>query len=373
MLRRQFGFRADETLTPAIMLDTRRSDFTCMIRRIWRGAALAGLLAGGMLRCVADDANPGHVRTQELALQAGWNAVFLAVEPLDTAPDKVFAGLAVDRVATMFENPTSNEFVINPGVDLFKGRGWGVWYAAGLPEAFLKSLDAINGNRAYLIHAKSACQWRVSGQVQFALPQWQADAFNLVGFSLRANGGPTFAEFFAGSKAHRGQMIYRLVEGRWKQVLQASAESMRSGEAFWIYCKGASDYQGPLRVVTTSRLGLQLGRGAAEVVLRNECPHPLTPTIQQVPGDDAPLPLSILVRAYGNVSAPVTPVATLLPAGAWQQALPPLEIGGAFALPFECRAAEMTRLRQGSLLKITTDIGTETWLPATGVRDDLGQ
>jgi hypothetical protein len=258
-------------------------------------------------------------------------------------------------------------------VDLFKGRGWGVWYAPGLPEAFLKSLDTINGNRAYLIHAKSACQWRVSGQVEFAVTKWQPDAFNLVGFSVRAQGGPTFEEFFAGSKAHCGQTIYRLVESRWKQVVQPSAETLRSGEAFWIFCKGPADFQGPLRVETAGRQGLMLDSGAAKVIIRNECPHPLTATVRQVPGDGLPLPLSILVTVYGNVAAPVMSAAARLPAGAWEQSLPTMEAAGAVAIPFECRTAEMSRARQGSLLQITTDLGTETWIPASGFRDDLGE
>jgi hypothetical protein len=113
--------------------------------------------------------------------------------------------------------------------------------------------------------------------------------------------------------------------------------------------------------------------GAAEVILRNDCPHPLTPTLQQVPGDGSPLPLSILVRVYGSVAAPVAPVAARMPAGAWEQPLPALEIAGAVAIPFECRGSEMQRARQGTLLKITTDLGTETWLPVLGFRDDLGE
>lgn len=320
----------------------------------------------------ADDAAPGRLRVQETGLQQGWNAVYLAVEPLDVAPAKVFAGYPVTRVATWFEGPASNQFVTDPGVDLFKGQGWGVWYAPDQPEAFLKSLDAIHGNRAYLVYASRACQWKVSGRVEPAVVRWQADAFNLVGFGVRAIGGPTFGQFFAGSKAHAGEPIYRLVEGRWKKVLQPAGEVMRAGEAFWIFCRGASDYQGPLRVETGSRQGLLLGSGGMEVVLRNEAPHPVTPTMEHVAADGPPLPLSVLVRAYGNVAKPVTPVAVPMPAAAWQQPLPALESGAALSIPFECRRAEMVRVRQGSLLRIVTDMGTETWLPVSGIRDDLG-
>ena len=347
--------------------------FIMGIRHICQGTVVMGILLTSAPPGLAGDENPGHLRAQVIALQAGWNAVFLEVAPMVATPEVVFGGLPVDRVATIFQNPQSNQFVTDPGVDLYKGLGWAVWFAPGLPEAFLRSLDVINGNQAYLIHAKSACQWRVSGQVQVAQTKWQPNAFNLVGFPVRAAGGPTFEEFFAGSAAHRGQTLYRLVEGRWKQVLRPSAEAMRSGEAFWIFCKGGSDFQGPLRVETTSRQGLVLASGSAQVIVRNDCPHPLTATVRHVPGDDAPLPLSVLVQVYGKVAAPVMTMAARMPAGAWEQPLPAMEAAGALAIPFECRTAEMTHARQGSLLQITTDLGTETWIPVSGVRADLAE
>lgn len=333
----------------------------------------AMIVSAAISRVSAAEEIVGHSRTQEIALAKGWNAVFLEVEPPDASPAKVFEALPVDKVATLFQAPATNQFVTDPGVDLFKGRGWGVWYASSLPEAFLKSLDAINGNRAYLVHATQNCQWRAKGRVVMESRRWQADGYNFTGFPIRAVGGPTFAQFFAGSAAHRDQPIYRLANGRWKKVLQASAETMRSGEAFWIFCKGPSDYEGPLKVETASREGLLLGRGASEVVLRNECPHPLAPSLHHVPADGPAVPLSILVRAYGSPSAPVTPVATRMPSGSWEQAMPPLEVKASIAVPFESRAAEMTRPRQGSLLKISTDLGTETWIPVSGFRDDLGE
>ena len=317
-------------------------------------------------------AETGHQRVQEIALSAGWNAVFLAVEPTDAAPEKVFAGLPVDTVATLFENPVSNQFVTDPSVDLLKSQGWGVWYAPGKPEAFLKSLDAIPGNRAYLIHAKSACSWKAAGDALMPTIAWRPDAYNFVGFGVRPQGGPTFAEFFAGSKAHVTQPIYRLMDGRWKKVLQLSAETMRAGEAFWIYTKGSSDFQGPLGIETISRSGLLLGRGADQMIFRNTCPHPLSPLIQQVPGNDSALPLSFVVKTYGNAEKPVDMVPVRMPAGAWEQALPPLEAGTAIAVPMECRGAEMLKSKQGSLLKVTTDLGTEAWVPVNGFRDDTG-
>lgn len=332
---------------------------------------LIGIVLG--MAVVPAAAGSGHRRIQEIPLKAGWNAVFLEVEPADPAPAKVFAGLPVDKVATLFQSPVTNQFVTDPGVELFKGQGWGVWYAPGTPEAFLKSLDAINGNRAYLIHAKSACQWRAGGDALLPATEWRADAFNFVGFPVSATGGPTFGQFFAGSKAHKDQAIYRLAEGRWKKVLQASAEAMKSGEAFWIFCKGPSDYQGPIRVETDTRSGLILGASGSRIVLRNETPHPLTPEVHHLAGDGPALPLSIMIRTVGDPASPIRSVPAEMPAGPWQQPLPPLETGGAVAVPFECRGGAMSRPRQTSLLKVTTDLGTETWIPVIGIRGDLAK
>ncbi len=330
---------------------------------------LIPLLMAAPVLSRAQDETPGHLRTQEIPLKKGWNAVYLEVEPLDATPAAVFAGVPVDKAAALFKNPGNQQFVTDPDVNLSKGQGWGVWYSTELPEAFLKSLDAINGNRAYLVHAKSDFQWRATGRVTGAPVAWQPDAFNFTGAAVAAIGGPTFAQYFAGSTALKNQTIYRMVNGRWKQVIQPSAESMRSGEAFWIFCKGSSDYQGPLRVEATGQ-GLALGRGPAELTIRNEAPHPLTPTLQHVPGDASPLPLSVLIKTYGDPDAPVKLVPVNLPAAAWQQPMPPLELAGAMAIPFECRSGELLRPVQGSLLKITTDLGTETWVPVTGRRDD---
>lgn len=329
------------------------------------------LMLAGPNPSQAQDESPGHLRTQEIPLNKGWNAVYLEVEPVDATPAVVFAGLPVDKVATLFKNPGNQQFVTDPEVNLSKAQGWGVWYAPGLPEAFLKSLDAILGNRAYLVHAKENCRWSARGRVTGALASWQPDAYNFTGFPVSATAAPTFAQFFAGSPALKNQPIYRLVNGRWKQVLQPSAEAMRSGEAFWIHCKGPSDYQGPLRVEASGQV-LGLGHGPADLTLRNEAPHPLTPTIEHVPGDATPLPLSILVKTFGDPAAPVKSVPANFPAAAWQQPLPVFEVGTAMAVPFECRSGELLRPLQGSLLKITTDLGTETWVPVTGRRDALG-
>ena len=80
------------------------------------------------------------IRTQTLALSAGWNAVYIEVDPADPAPAAVFAGVPVDAVATHDAVPSTAQFVQNPDADLSLAQGWAVWYAPSRPDAFLSNL-----------------------------------------------------------------------------------------------------------------------------------------------------------------------------------------------------------------------------------------
>lgn len=331
----------------------------------------AGCLAAALFLAVAAVGAAEPVRQQTVQLRKGWNAVFLEVAPLEPEPAKVFAGTPVD-IAAAFHGPlTSAQFMTDPGANLFRLAGWSVWYAETRPDAFLKSLHAINGQQGYLLHARQDFTLSVTGLVSPAAVRWQADAFNYVGFSVDAVTAPTFARFFGGSPAHNHNRIYRLENGVWRQATNPAAEVMRSGEAFWIFCAGTSDYQGPLQVETTSRNGLALGAAKDAVVLRNRTTHPVGVTMEHVVTAQNSVPLSILVLAVGDTNSPVRQIATPQADGAWSQPMPPIEPGQAFRVPFQLRREAMTSGRQTSVLKFSTDVGTVLWLPVYGFRQDL--
>jgi hypothetical protein len=311
------------------------------------------------------------VRTQTLSLSEGWNAVFLEVYPSESDPAVLWAQTPIDVVAAFNTPSVAAQFLTDPGADLFRQAGWGVWYEAGRPDAFLSTLQVIYGQRAYLIHARSAFTWTVTGLVVPPETTWQPDAFNFVGFGVDGQAPPTFDQFFAGSKAHHHNRIYRLANGAWRRVVNPEQETMRSGEAFWIYCDGSSKYQGPLRVETTTRHGLLLGSDGDAVVLRNQTDHPLIPTLEHAPSGTNTVPLSIVIQMVGDPAASVRSVAAPQPDGPWEQPLPPLEAGQSVRVPLELRLQDMRAATQSSLLKISTDMGTETWIPVIGVRKDL--
>src|SRR5262245_34621916 len=124
---------------------------------------LSGMLAGAGTSPVAW---AGTQRTQTFQLRQGWNAVFLEVYPAQTDPARVFANTSVDIAASYYAPSASAQFITEPGVDLFRQSGWGVWYTAGRPDAFLKTLHAILGQQAYLLHAERDSLWTVTGEVR---------------------------------------------------------------------------------------------------------------------------------------------------------------------------------------------------------------
>jgi hypothetical protein len=291
------------------------------------------LCLAAVLLFVCGQAAANTTRTQEIQITRGWNAVFLEVYAENPDPAAVFAGTPVDIAASHFTRSGSAQFVTDPGSDMFKKAGWGVWFAESRPDAFLKTLHAIHGQQGYLIHSRSDFTWRVSGAVTVPDVKWQPNAFNFVGFGVHAQGAPTFAQFFGGSKAHRHNKIYRLANGSWRRVNDPSAEPMRSGEAFWIYAAGNSTYTGPVAIATTTKSGVLLSTGADDLTLRNATTHPVAATIEHVAPATNALPLALVVQVSGATGNQVRTAASALPEGNWSQPLPPLEPGTALSVP----------------------------------------
>ncbi len=311
-------------------------------------------------------------RTQSLHLRAGWNAVFLEVAPTKTEPETFFAKTPVDIAASFYASGSTAQFVSDPSVDLLGRDGWAVWYAENRPDHFLRTLDAVFGQRAYLIHSKADFDWAITGTVILPDIQWQPDSYNFVGFPVDATSPPTFAEFFGSSKAHQSRKVFRLVNEGWRRVVDPSTETMRQGESFWIFCEGASDFAGPLKV-EAGLFGLMLiDQSTGNLVIRNTTDHKISVVLRHLANGDDSVPLSILVRTAGGSGLALTDtLASNKPVGDWEQALPPILGAGAVNVPFQARSRELTRATQSSLIRIVTDIGVEAWIPVTAVRPDL--
>jgi len=329
-----------------------------------RVAMLARWYAASMICAVALAASADPLRTQQIQITKGWNSVYLEVFPTNSAPEIVFANLPISIAATFFPLANSVEYVRDPVRIDFKKEGWAVWYAPRRNDAFLTDLHGIDGNRAYLIYADSDFTWSLQGTVAFERVSWKSDSFNHLGFCVDAQSPPTFGKFFAGSPAHQTASVYRLVNERWSRVSAPDATSMKSGEACWVYCRGASDFQGPLSITVPSGRGMLFGdQGGGRIVIGNSSTDPMAVRTELSNGS---LPLKYVLtgvagNAIGNVYVDLPQV----------QSLPTMEAGAKSYFALQVRREGMTEAVQSDLLKISADNGAVVWVPMVSTRNDL--
>lgn len=317
--------------------------------RCW--IVLLALLADPRLSLGSESgANP--VRVQQIALLEGWNAIWLEVDPENDAIPATFNPEKVDIVARYFTPQTQVRFIQNPGETAWNEPQWRVWYAPSRAEAFLNSLHAIHGGCAYLVHAKAACNLSVSGSPLLHRLSWNANSYNLAG--LPVSGGMSFARFFSGADGKLGGQVYRLVEGSWQKVTNLAGTEIRPGEAYWIYCEGKTNYQGPLEVKFTGadRISVSRDSSLATLDLINRGTSPLTVTASV----DGGLPLFRSVPDLANLSSNAVAITGAI-------TLDPIAPGTAGDFRLQFRPAQDSTVSGSALLTLTTSDGSLIRVP----------
>ncbi len=306
------------------------------------------------------------MRTQSIALHRGWNAVFLQVAPTNSKPSDCFQGTPVTIAAAFTGADKSVQFVQNPSTNILTQKnGWDIWYATDRADAFLTSFFQLNGNKPYLLYSERDYVWALTGAALFNSVKWKAKSFTLTGFGVDGTSPPTFDQFFDGSIQHHPYQFYRLVNDAWVKVDNAQTTQMRSGEAYWIYCHGSSDYQGPLGIKIPVGQTVSLhGGNAAGLALQNNSRNPLGVQVEILSGN-AQLPLAYLLRAVTDTN--VSSAAYDLPNA---YSMPSFDAGEKRGFWLALRPERMTANTQSGLLKITTDLGTQSWVPILGTRSD---
>lgn len=302
------------------------------------------------------------LRTQRIELHAGWNAVFLEVDPVNPAPSAVFQGAPVEIVTAFKPESKASFYPRNPSEHHWQSEGWDVWYPAQHPEAFLSTLGLVRGNQAYMIKATADHVWSIPGAVTGRTIEWEPDSFTFTGLSVDAASPPTFQSYFAGAKAHQGQRMLRLVSGRWTLIRDAGQATIRSGEAYWIYSKGASDFQGPVRIRAGGGQCLSFGSvdNGLQLEVTNADAAQAQLLIEQVASDTG-VPLAYEFRDLGNLTSAYVSMPEVL-------ALPALQPAGRTSLRFFVRREELTQPKQATLLKISNLKGALVWVPVEASR-----
>jgi hypothetical protein len=322
------------------------------------------LAAGG---CAAPtQARAGTAGSQTLSLRAGWNAVFLEVQPAAAHPSELFAGLPVETVACFVPGRLDSQYLRSPGDAPWRDEGWVVWHAPERPDAFLSTLHEIQARRGLLIRASADFTWTVTGEVRATVLEWHPNTCSLTGLPVDPAAPPTFARFFEGSPAHRRLRIFRLESGNWKLVRNPAEEKVRSAEAYWIQTEGASTYQGPLRLELprTGELDFGLILGSRNLGFVNEIGGaPARVSVEVMSADGA---ATLPLRRVQRNPATLATAATDLPAAS---SLPALAAGERTSIRLEPHRDAMKGTQASSLLRITDGRGTRLWVPVRARRE----
>lgn len=215
--------------------------------------------------------------TQEFELQAGWNSIYLSVQPEPDACDAVVAdgGVDIDQIMTYNSTFTSVQFIQDISeaqANDAKSSEWLRWGQSSNTDisSVVPALHSIRAGRSYLIYANHAGTWRIQGRPIMKAMKWRADRLNLVGFEVDAESPPVFSAFFADCNEVDVSKVYRMGgDGIWDLISDPSTATMKSGEAFWIQTtNGVPNFNGPVSVSTGSRLGLDYGKTLMELPLQ---------------------------------------------------------------------------------------------------------
>ena len=311
--------------------------------------------------------------TQTIPLRAGWNAVFLEVEPEPNDCDKVFDAVPVESVWCWNRRFTPVQFIQEPNELVPGNPDWLMWFAPRHSLRSSRNLYKLLGHHSYLIKCAENTDWVVRGRPITRTPQWLPNSLNFVGFQVDANSPPTFQTFFAPSPAHAGKPAYRLnTAGRWERITSPAATTLRAGEAYWIQCDGPSTYGGPLSIMLEQQQGLHYRRALIEQPLKviNASDSAKTLTLRLLPSDPAPdgqasvagpVPIYYYVMNLTNNGSGWVPLAGSLSKSN-------VGAGDQWVLRLEARRANMPQHSHGlyqSLLEVTDGSGSRLLIPVS--------
>ncbi|PXA05113.1 hypothetical protein DDZ13_03895 [Coraliomargarita sinensis] len=319
-----------------------------------------------------DTESVGPLRTQTIELKAGWNAVYLDLEPTNAAPNDFFAGTPVGIAAAYFRPATSMEFIESPADLLGDRKNWSMWYAPGRDDHLLTDLYRMQAHQAYLIFSEEAHTFTVTGTPFYGTATFYPNTFSLVGFPIHASEAPTLGNFFAGSEPHEDMRIYTLKEGRWSLITEPASYLMEPGSAYWVFSEGASEFSGPFSVsFSGSGNGGMFYRqetGAREIVVRNEASYPQAIRIGLEAGSTGQLPLAYRVRIVNAPEEPLTATSVSMGNGL---ELGTLEAGQAVKLAIEVEQSQVNAALMSTTLVFTSDAGLRVDVPILSLRPDL--
>jgi len=268
----------------------------CMLIRQIRRIRPIGLIA--LLTLAAWPARAQWV-TQTLSLKAGWNAVYLHVDPSHETLQSLVTADGANPVMEvwMWAPPASTvQFVTSPQEPLVDSGQWRHWNR-NTGEGTLARLVP---NAAYLVRVSAdtaTYDWSIKGKPVAPSYQWTTTGLNFIGFPTVPTGAPTWEEFIAPSPdLQLGAEIFQYSGGELGAGNPARLYALRSarvtrGQAYWLRAGTKFNrYFAPFELEATGGGGLTFGQAlvARNFRLRNLTTNTLTVTLNIVASEVPP-------------------------------------------------------------------------------------
>jgi hypothetical protein len=211
--------------------------------------------------------------TQAIRLQPGWNAIYFEMQPDSNTVQEVFGALPWSSVWTWRNRNSTVQYIQEVSEGNPDQTEWLVHFRTNRVESFNNNLVRIFSHRPYLVHidGSNAVSLMVTGVPGYKPINWVPDSYNLTGLPVDEIYS-TCENFFRYSPAHydtntsQVRALYELAtDGHWQ--LMNNTNMLRRGAAYWVYCKGASVYNGTFGVQLSMGTGLDFGSKLDQLAL----------------------------------------------------------------------------------------------------------
>ena len=205
------------------------------------------LVVSGVLLFLSASASAQWM-TQTVALEEGWNSVYLQVHPPDSACAVVFADQPIEVVSWWCRDESVlGEFGENPEEPLPPEPDMLSWYP---DNSAASTFHNMIGGESYLIQATAATTLTLTG-----VPAMPNDKIilgwpNLLGMNVPLLGNVMLSEYFAFFLEHLGDVPYATVRSDGTTQSRPGTYQAQTGQALWVTTvgEGTAEYAGPFNV-----------------------------------------------------------------------------------------------------------------------------
>ncbi len=239
--------------------------------------------------------------TQSISLKAGWNAVYLHVDPSHVSLANLVGSDVNNPIMEVWlwaPAPSAMQFVQSPLEPITANSQWRNWIREDNASSPLQSLV---GNAAYLVkvgtNVTTTYTWTVKGKPLPPSYEWTSTGVNFLGFPTVPATPPSFEDFLAKCpELQQNAEIYyypggELGAGNPARLYALRTTKVNRGQAYWIRSGTYFNrYFAPFECVLSDSEGVNFGDtlNARSFRLRNLTSTNLTVTLRMVASETPP-------------------------------------------------------------------------------------